>query len=278
MSVQTQEQHRLVVTSSSSTSHTITTDEPFWLRVITGAFWTTLVAWYAFYALELLRSHIWTLDRTVEALRQVKDIFPEIDLVDLDNLAQHYFARYFTGSLKALRSHALGMILTMILGMLQFTQFLRNRSPFLHRWMGRLYVASWILGYTNGLVLLQGTKMDAFMPLTSILYGGHGLFCALFGWYLARQKRYAEHREWMIRSFSSSFGAVLIRSPISGLFLTKWTGLYKPEDVFSDHNTFQSFSTNQFYFFWTIAVMGAEYYINLERYRNASRTKQKMHY
>jgi uncharacterized membrane protein len=119
-----------------------------------------------------------------------------------------------TGNLMArpwLLVHA-GLAATALLtGPWQFLPRLRARAPQAHRWLGRVYIFSCVVGGTGGLLLASGTTAGP------IARAGFGLLAVVWlvinlqGLRLAMTGRYAEHRQWMIRSFALTFGAVLLR-------------------------------------------------------------------
>jgi uncharacterized membrane protein len=95
---------------------------------------------------------------------------------------------------------------------LQFLAGLRSRSPGLHRWVGRMYVTCCILGALTGLVLSLGASTG---PITTAGFGLLAitwLYTTVLGWRTARDRCFAEHRRWMIRSFALTFAAVTLRA------------------------------------------------------------------
>jgi len=99
----------------------------------------------------------------------------------------------------------------LLVGPWQFLPRLRARVPRLHRWLGRIYIFSCIVGGTGGLLLAGGATAGP------VARAGFGLLAVIWllvnvqGLRLAMTGRYAEHRQWMIRSFALTFGAVLLR-------------------------------------------------------------------
>lgn len=99
----------------------------------------------------------------------------------------------------------------LITGPWQFIPRLRARWPRVHRMLGRVYVFSCIVGGAAGLLLASGTSAGP------IARAGFGLLAVVWigvnanAFRLALAGRYAEHRQWMIRSFALTFGAVLLR-------------------------------------------------------------------
>jgi uncharacterized membrane protein len=137
-----------------------------------------------------------------------------------------------TGNLMArpwLWVHA-GLASTALLtGPWQFLPRLRARAPRLHRWLGRIYIFCCVVGGTGGLLLASGTTAGP------IARAGFGLLAVVWlvinlqGLRLAMTGRYAEHRQWMIRSFALTFGAVLLRVyiPISQMMGIEFMTAYR---------------------------------------------------
>jgi uncharacterized membrane protein len=117
----------------------------------------------------------------------------------------------------------------LITGPWQFLPRLRARVPRLHRWLGRIYIFSCVVGGTGGLLLAGGTTAGP------IARAGFGLLAVVWlvvnvqGLRLAMTGRYAEHRQWMIRSFALTFGAVLLRVylPISQVMGIEFMTAYR---------------------------------------------------
>jgi uncharacterized membrane protein len=104
----------------------------------------------------------------------------------------------------------------LITGPWQFIPRLRTRWPRVHRVLGRVYIFSCLVGGVAGLLLASGTTAGP------IARAGFGLLAIFWvginanGFRLALTGRYAEHRQWMIRSFALTFGAVLLRVYLPG--------------------------------------------------------------
>lgn len=97
------------------------------------------------------------------------------------------------------------------LGLFQFLPKLRAKRPAIHRWTGRLYVATVLIGGLAGLILAVGSlerpvAAFGFGILAVIWLGitGQAIRMAMAG-------RIVEHRRWMIRSYALTFAAVTLR-------------------------------------------------------------------
>ena len=95
-------------------------------------------------------------------------------------------------------------------GPLQFLPAIRRRRP-LHRWIGRAYVISCLIGGVAGLTMAFGTTAG---PVAAWGFGTLAvvwIVCNVEGWRMARDRQFDAHRAWMIRSFALTFGAVTLR-------------------------------------------------------------------
>ncbi|MFJ8581040.1 DUF2306 domain-containing protein [Micromonospora sp. NPDC093277] len=100
----------------------------------------------------------------------------------------------------------------LLAGCFQVWPWFRRRYPAAHRWMGRAYLFGGVfpagiavLGvapFSNtGFVSQVGNTMLALLWLAT----------SVAGYRMARQRRFAEHRRWMIRSFALTTSIVLNR-------------------------------------------------------------------
>lgn len=121
------------------------------------------------------------------------------------NVLENLFARPW------LTAHVVGAATALLLGWMQFLPSIRRRAPALHRWTGRIYVLGCIEGGLAGLVLAFGTSAG---PVGA---AGFGLLAVLWlvttalGWRTAMERRFDEHRRWMIRSWALTLAAVTLR-------------------------------------------------------------------
>lgn len=166
--------------------------------------------------------------------------------------------------------HIAGGIAAITVGPFQFVGSLRDACPRVHRAMGYLYLSAVFLAGCGGLALSPDTRIfaaDGLNDLTAIDLSRLGLSPSFLGysasskfspkefslvmagfgtlalvWLLtaalafarARQRRFDEHRAWMIRSYSLTLAAatvrlaglpilVLTREPIVAITCTFWS-------------------------------------------------------
>lgn len=128
--------------------------------------------------------------------------------------------------------HVGGAMLALALGPWQFSSRIRKRWPRVHRVTGRLYLLGCLAGGIGGLVLAQTAHggIVASVGFTALaiawlVTGAVAVRMILIG-------RIAEHRRWMIRSFSLTFAAVTLR-----LMLGVYGGLSEAGVVHFDFTT-----------------------------------------
>lgn len=107
--------------------------------------------------------------------------------------------------------HAVSASLALMLGPLQFVASLRSRFPAVHRWTGRGYVLAIAVAWLSSLPMAVHTMTGTVaatgffaLGLIWVVTTGMGVACAL-------QRRFAEHRRWMIRSYALTAAAITLR-------------------------------------------------------------------
>lgn len=114
--------------------------------------------------------------------------------------------------------HVIPALLLIILMPLQFVERIRVLQPAWHRWSGRLIIVLGFIVGSTALVMsytmaIGGANETAATTLFALLFL---LFLSL-GFRSIRQRRVAQHREWMIRAFGVALGIATTR-PIVGAF------------------------------------------------------------
>jgi len=123
-------------------------------------------------------------------------------------VSDDHFARY----LSTLRLHIIGGMGALLTGPWQFSPRLRARALHVHRWIGRGYLLSVLLGSLAGFAMATVSK--AGLPA----HAGFGalaiawLFTSVQAYRAILGGRVAEHRRWMIRSFALTLAAVTLRN------------------------------------------------------------------
>ena len=123
---------------------------------------------------------------------------------------------YTQGNLAALASmgaHLAAGAIVLVLGPVQFIGAVRSRWPAVHRWIGRVYVATCGLAGLGGLIFIaaKGTIGGAAMNAGFGLYGVLMVLASVQAWRYAAARRFDLHRAWAIRLFALAIGSWLYR-------------------------------------------------------------------
>ncbi|WP_370943382.1 DUF2306 domain-containing protein [Amycolatopsis sp. cg5] len=108
--------------------------------------------------------------------------------------------------------HILFGTVAMVGSLLQIWPWFRGRYPVAHRRIGRLYVFAGVL--PGGLMALVVGSVSPAGPATAVADIVAALLWLTFtfkGWQAARQRRFGDHRRWMIRSFAMTYSIILSR-------------------------------------------------------------------
>lgn len=130
------------------------------------------------------------------------------NLVEEGLIAERWYAHH--GQLTLL--HILPGALFLALIPVQLVHALRNRSPQLHRWLGRSLVAvGWPVA-ASGIVLGGLSPFGGFTADAAIfLFGALFLVALTRGFLAARRRDYSTHRHWMLRAVAIGAGIATVR-------------------------------------------------------------------
>ena len=122
--------------------------------------------------------------------------------------SDEHFAKY----LVPLRFHIAGGMGALLAGPWQFSEKLRIRSLEFHRWLGRFYLVSVVLGSIAGFIMatvsMEGLPTHLGFGILAVLW----FVTAAQGYRFAVKGDMEIHREWMIRNFALSLAAVTLRN------------------------------------------------------------------
>jgi uncharacterized membrane protein len=107
--------------------------------------------------------------------------------------------------------HVAGAATALLISPLQLMPAVRRGRPALHRWLGRVYVVGCTVGGIAGLPLAFGSAAGPVATAGFGLLAIAWLVTTLKGWLAGVRQQTAEHRAWMIRSFSLTYAAVTLR-------------------------------------------------------------------
>lgn len=112
----------------------------------------------------------------------------------------------------ALVTHIFGGTLLTLLVIVQVWPWVRGRYPAVHRWSGRVYVLAGIpLVGVPALLIAPYSGTGASSQISNTVWAVLWLSFTVIGYVMARRRRFARHREWMLRSFALVFGIAFNR-------------------------------------------------------------------
>jgi len=125
--------------------------------------------------------------------------------------------------------HVAGAATALLVGPVQFSSRLRTRFRRVHRWTGRTYAVSCLVGGVAGFLLALGASTG---PISTIGFGSLAilwLVTTVLAWRRAMQRRFIEHRAWMIRSFALTLAAVTLRLylPLAAILSINFEDAYR---------------------------------------------------
>lgn len=109
-------------------------------------------------------------------------------------------------------AHVLFGSIAMVGALIQIWPWFRAKYPAVHRKIGRVYVFAGVL--PSGLMALTIGALSPFGPATrvaDVLMAVLWLGCTFAGWRAARERRFGDHRRWMIRSFALTMSIIANR-------------------------------------------------------------------
>jgi uncharacterized membrane protein len=129
----------------------------------------------------------------------------------VDPLGPPGFKEHFQTIFLAPTLHILTGAVALFIGPFQLLPWLRRRKPQVHRTMGRIYLIAVSLSALGGLVLairsIYGPAAQLGFGTLAVLW----LFTAFKAYTAIRAGNVPAHQAWMLRNFSLTFAAVMLR-------------------------------------------------------------------
>lgn len=149
--------------------------------------------------------------------------------------------------------------LVLVLAPFQFSSRVRRRHLRLHRWSGRVLLASAVILSLSalffGLLMPYGGPAEA---AATALFGGVFLLALGRAFVAIRRREVARHREWMIRAFAIAIGVSTVRFVMPVLDLTLTPAGLRPPALFA----------LSLWIGWAITLGAAELWIRYTRIAN----------
>lgn len=117
--------------------------------------------------------------------------------------------------------HIAGAATALLIAPTQLLPALRAKGRPWHRRLGRVYVVSCLAGGVGGFVAAFGSTAGPIATTGFATLAVCWITANVMGWRRATQRRFVEHRRWMIYSFAMTFAAVTLRLglPIAPMLL-----------------------------------------------------------
>lgn len=149
----------------------------------------------------------------------------------------------------------------LIVGTAQFVPWIRRKHPRVHRVIGRIYLfggvfPSAVLGLPVALLSSSGPAARAGLFLMAVMW----LVTAVQAYRAVRQRRYGDHREWMIRNFVLTLSALTLRAWLGLLIFVLLPSL---ETTYGDDFDllFRDAYTSATWLAWVPSLLLVEWYL-----------------
>lgn len=113
------------------------------------------------------------------------------------------------------RTHAVGAVVALCLGLFAFVQETRRRK--VHALIGRLYALGVVIGGTTSLPMAWMAEGGWTNRLAFLLQGSFWLITIAIAVWAARSKKFRLHRRFMVRNYALTYSAVISRLLLTGL-------------------------------------------------------------
>ncbi|MFL1381893.1 DUF2306 domain-containing protein [Nocardiopsis protaetiae] len=172
----------------------------------------------------------------------------------------------------ALITHIFGGTLLTLLVILQVWPWLRARYPAVHRWSGRTYVLAGIpLVGVPALLIAPFSSTGFGTQVSNTIWAVLWLTFTVLGFVMARRRRFADHREWMLRSFALIYGIAFNRVII--LFLLPFLILQVEAGVIPDDEQALAMAMGapSSFLSWIVPLLFVEWWIKYRKPRRRRR-------
>ncbi|CAL9383061.1 hypothetical protein SUDANB121_01107 [Nocardiopsis dassonvillei] len=169
-------------------------------------------------------------------------------------------------------THIFGGTLLTLLVILQVWPWLRTRYPAVHRWSGRTYVLAGIpLVGIPALLIAPFSSTGFGTQVSNTIWALLWLTFTVLGYVMARRRRFAHHREWMLRSFALIYGIAFNRVVIALLIpfvLVQVQAGTIPDD---EQAIAMAVAPASSFLSWVVPLLFVEWWIKYRRPRRSRR-------
>jgi len=160
----------------------------------------------------------------------------------------------------------------LLTGCLQVWPWLRRTHPAVHRWSGRSYVAAALTASLCVMIIspmgLHGANQRVANTMLAVLWFG----TTLVGYRAIRQRRFADHRQWMLRSVALAFSIVAFRVWMFIAFAIFAPQMYTGAEV--DPVALDQALGATSWFSWVVNLLIVEWWIHRRRGRDQRRSSR----
>jgi hypothetical protein len=107
--------------------------------------------------------------------------------------------------------HIAGAATALLVSPIQLLPWVRKHHPRVHRLTGRVYVVGCLMGGAGGFIAAFGSTAGPIATSGFATLAVIWIWVNAQGWRAALDRRFTDHRRWMLRSFSLTFAAVTLR-------------------------------------------------------------------
>lgn len=108
--------------------------------------------------------------------------------------------------------HVYSSIFVLLAGFTQFSSKILRHFPQIHRWNGRIYAyVVLLLSAPSGIYIGLHANGGLFAKISFVFLGMLWFWFTYKGIRMIRQRKIAEHKKWMWRSFALAFSAITLR-------------------------------------------------------------------
>lgn len=148
----------------------------------------------------------WTCLVVLGARFLMSDAIPFLSDISLDQYGRYWPRRDW------LLTHIAGSGLALLVGPLQFWPGLRRRAVIVHRWIGRLYVVSVIIGGVAAFYLASHAEQGTAFGVSLSALGVAWWTTTGMAYVAIRRGHVSQHKEWVMRSYVVTFTFVTTRT------------------------------------------------------------------
>lgn len=196
----------------------------------------------------------------VSTLPRYVGLDPALSLVPTDRGPAFY---------PALVTHIFAGSIMLSAAVLQLWPWLRAHHPRVHRWSGRVYVASALVTGVGALVTAQFPSAGVAQQVANTFLSVLLLTFTLLGYRAVRQRRFGDHREWMIRSTALAFSIVANRFWSTLLIVVYVPGAFTDPSIQFGSPEIEGAAIASAWVSWIVNLMFAEWWIHRKPKRRA---------